>query len=53
MHIADLDTKKLAEGTDIKFTLYWPDAEHWQGEDFTVRVGSRPEAAPSGSGKSQ
>jgi glucoamylase len=53
MHIADLDTKTLAEGTDVKFTLYWPDAKHWQGEDFTVRVGSPPQNGASASGKSQ
>jgi len=39
MHIADLDTKSLAEGAEVKFTLYWPEAQHWQGEDFSVRVG--------------
>jgi len=53
MHIADLETKTLAEGRYVKFTLYWPDAEHWQGEDFTVRVGSPPQNAPSTAGKSQ
>jgi glucoamylase len=53
MHIADLETKTLAEGRYVKFTLYWPDAEHWQGEDFTVRVGSPPQNVPSTAGKSQ
>jgi glucoamylase len=53
MYIADLDTKTLAEGKDVKFTLYWPDAEHWQGEDFTVRVGSPLQNLPPASGKSQ
>jgi glucoamylase len=38
MHIADLETKTLPEGKDVKFTLYWPDAGHWQGEDFTVQI---------------
>jgi glucoamylase len=49
MHIADLETKTLPEGRNVKFTVYWPDAEHWQGEDFTVRVGSLPrtESAPA------
>jgi glucoamylase len=53
MHVADLDTKTLAEGSDVKFTLYWPDGEHWQGEDFRVRVGSPPTNAPSSSGNGQ
>ena len=53
MYIADLDTKTLAEGKDVNFTLYWPDAEHWQGEDFTVHVGSPLQNLPAASGKSQ
>jgi glucoamylase len=40
IHIADLSTKSLPEGKQIKFTFYWPDADHWEGKDFIVRVGS-------------
>ena len=40
IHIADLSTKPLPEGKQIKFTFYWPDADHWEGTDFVVRVGS-------------
>jgi glucoamylase len=40
MHIADLTGKALPEGEQIKFTFYWPDAGHWEGTDFCVRVGS-------------
>ena len=40
IHIADLPTKALPEGKQIKFTFYWPDADHWEGKDFIVRVGS-------------
>jgi glucoamylase len=52
MHIADLETKSLPEGKNVTFTLYWPDAKHWQRENFTVRVGSLPQSVPSASGKS-
>jgi len=38
--IADLATKALPEGKQIKFTFYWPDASHWEGTDFAIRVGS-------------
>jgi glucoamylase len=40
IYMADLPTKALPEGTQIKFTFYWPDAGHWEGKDFLVRVGS-------------
>jgi glucoamylase len=53
MHVADLETKTLAEGMAVKFTVYWPDAGHWQGEDFNVRVGSPLQNVPSASGKNQ
>jgi hypothetical protein len=40
IHIADLTTKAVPEGKQVKFTFYWPDADHWEGADFIVRVGS-------------
>jgi len=40
IHFADLFTQALPEGTQIKFTLYWSDAQHWEGKDFAVRVGA-------------
>ena len=35
--LADLPTEALPEGAQIKFTFYWPDANHWEGDDFMVR----------------
>ena len=44
IHIADLATKAIPEGKQIKFTFYWPDADHWEKADFIVHVISlRPE----------
>jgi glucoamylase len=40
VHIADLSTQALAEGAQIKFTFYWPEAERWEGTDFVVRISS-------------
>ena len=40
IHFADLFTQALPKGRQIKFTFYWPDAHHWEGANFTVRVGS-------------
>jgi glucoamylase len=40
IHIADLKVQELPEGKQIKFTFYWPNAGHWEGADFSVRIGS-------------
>jgi glucoamylase len=40
IHMADLFTQALSEGRQINFTLYWPDARHWEGKNFVVRVGA-------------
>ena len=39
IHIADLTTQALSEGSQVKFTFYWPGAGHWEGTDFIVRIG--------------
>jgi glucoamylase len=39
IYTADLSTRSLPEGRQVKFTLFWPDAHHWQGMDFVVHVG--------------
>jgi glucoamylase len=44
MHIADLATETLTEGQQVKFTLYWPDANHWEGANFVVQIESLPES---------
>ncbi len=38
IHLADIPTHALPEGTQIQFTFYWPDADHWEGKDFMVQV---------------
>jgi glucoamylase len=40
IHMTDLPTEALPEGKRIIFTFYWPDADHWEGKDFIVHVGS-------------
>jgi glucoamylase len=40
IHIADLSTQALPKGKPVQFTFYWPDVDHWEGADFSVRVGS-------------
>jgi len=38
IHMADLPTKALPEGKQVRFTFYWEDAGHWEGVDFMVRI---------------
>jgi glucoamylase len=38
IHLADLPSQSLPEGKQIKFTFYWPDASHWEGNDLMVRI---------------
>jgi glucoamylase len=32
----DLPTRQLTDGSELIFTLYWPDSGRWEGEDFRV-----------------
>jgi glucoamylase len=36
--VADLPTDKLAAGTEIVFTLYWPQERRWEGMNYVVTV---------------
>ena len=38
IHLADLPTQSLPDGKQIEFTFYWPDASHWEGNNFMVRI---------------
>jgi glucoamylase len=51
MHIADLETNTIPEGGEVEFTLYWPEAKHWEGENFTIRVDAPPQNVTSTAGR--
>ena len=38
VHVADLETPCLNIGDRVDFTLYWPEAQRWEGADFVVCV---------------
>ena len=40
VYVADLVTESLPQEAEIKFTFYWPGADHWEGKDFSIRIGS-------------
>ena len=37
-YVADLGTERLSVGSEIVFTLYWPQEERWEGTNFSVVV---------------
>jgi glucoamylase len=38
VHIADLETSGLGVGECVVFTVYWPEADRWEGVDYVVCV---------------
>lgn len=40
VHVADLPATRLHAGASVTFTFYWPDANRWEGADFSVVVGA-------------
>ncbi len=45
VHVADLPTSKFTDGQSVQFTFFWPDADKWEGVNFTVAIAS--DAAPT------
>lgn len=43
VHVADLPTAKLPEGTAVLFTFHWPRTGRWEGQDFAIQVTPVPE----------
>src|ERR1043166_1753710 len=38
IHLADLPITKLGQGSQVRFTFYWPGADRWEGAEFSVEV---------------
>ena len=41
------DLPALPDPGEVTFTLYWPAAKRWQGENFTVKITKKLEPAPA------
>ena len=39
--VSDLPTAALDADSQIQFTFFWPETNHWEGQNFTVKVISR------------
>jgi glucoamylase len=42
LYVVDLPTTALTPGARISFTCYWPDADRWEGTNFTIDVSAGP-----------
>lgn len=38
VYVADLPTSSMPEGTQIIFTIYWPEQDRWEGSNYTVTI---------------
>jgi len=38
LHVADLPTAALPAGSTVCFTIRWPEADRWEGTDFSLSV---------------
>jgi glucoamylase len=38
VYAVDLPTANLASGRQVIFTFFWPEADRWEGHDFTVVI---------------
>jgi glucoamylase len=36
--VADLPASQLEPGRSISFTFFWPQAQRWEGTDFSVTI---------------
>jgi len=50
VHVIDLPTADLPPATAVAFTFFWPEANRWEGVDFSIRIaGGEPgPARPAG-----
>jgi glucoamylase len=39
VHYLELPTAQLASQAEVVFTFFWPHADRWEGQDFSVTVG--------------
>jgi glucoamylase len=38
VHVTDLPTASLAPGDRVQFTMFWPEADRWEGTNFAATV---------------
>ncbi len=38
VYVADLPTSSMPDGSQIIFTIYWPEQDRWEGTNYTVTI---------------
>jgi glucoamylase len=38
VYVADLGTRDLRGGDQVRFTFYWPEAARWEGIDYLICI---------------
>jgi glucoamylase len=38
LYVLDLPTERLGDGTIVRFTMFWPGQNRWEGTNFEVRI---------------
>ncbi len=51
LHVVDLEIAGRSDAQQVTFTFYWPDADRWEGRNFSVRVGPALGDGPAPAGR--
>jgi glucoamylase len=42
LYVFDLPAERLTDGTIVRFTMFWPGQNRWEGTDFQVEIAGTP-----------
>ena len=42
LYVFDLPAERLTDGTIVRFTMFWPGQNRWEGTDYQVRIARTP-----------
>jgi glucoamylase len=42
LYVLDLPAERLTDGTIVRFTMFWPGQNRWEGTDFQVEIAPAP-----------
>ena len=42
LYVFDLPVERLTDGTIVRFTMFWPGQNRWEGTDYQIRIARTP-----------
>ncbi|MGH6764262.1 MAG: glucan 1,4-alpha-glucosidase, partial [Bradyrhizobium sp.] len=42
LYVFDLPAERLTDGTIVRFTMFWPRQNRWEGTDYQIRIARTP-----------